>query len=376
MKAKDFGVDDGAIHVEEYETHIEVRPLRNLGPHEVAKINAVVNRHGGKTGDLNEFGVCFTIPLEDHSEKVEERWIEISKLVPPPFLVRGVKEEAVQVILESIKKTGRILHALVVRPSPTNEGVFEWVLGTQRLEAARRLGWKRVRCDIYRGLSDQDCIEWQFVENDARNDLTDYDRGRAMVELQQRFPKMYPDLKDSESRFGYDKGQISRYISHYWLIERVKPSLEPSQVERVKRMPEGVTRVIRSAPAASQAEIVVKAAMSGANSREVEGMVAAVTPSRDSQPTALQKELNRARRLDDAEASRKEALKRKLQRTYSEEMANDIMTWCEKRDVPEEIMVEMFAVIMNSAWPKMKELGLMDEFLEEALAEVKEKAPA
>ena len=45
MKPKDFGVDDGAIRVEEYETHIEVRPLRKLEVREISRINSVINRH-------------------------------------------------------------------------------------------------------------------------------------------------------------------------------------------------------------------------------------------------------------------------------------------------------------------------------------------
>jgi len=63
-----FGSLANAVQVDEYETHVEVRPKRKLEIRELMMVNDVVMKHGGKVGGVCDFGAWFTIPLADHED--------------------------------------------------------------------------------------------------------------------------------------------------------------------------------------------------------------------------------------------------------------------------------------------------------------------
>ena len=62
-------------------------------------------------------------------------------------------------------------------------------------------------------------------------------------------------------------------------------------------------------------------------------------------------------------------MKRKLQRQFSKEMANDMFARCEAKKLAEPVMVSMFAPAVKLAWLKTKELGLAEKILDDAEAE-------
>ena len=375
MDAKDFGSLANAVQVDEYETHVEVRPTRKLEVRELMVVNDVVMKHGGKVEGVCEFGAWFTIPLHDKAEQVDERWIPVSALIPPPFLVRAeINEGTVQKIVDSIKKTGKILEPLVVRPSLTQKDKFEYILGSQRLTAAKRCGWQRVRCNVYPGLSDVDAVEWQIIENEARSNLNDYERGRAMKELLMLFPDIYRTQEDLAVRFGHDQCHVSRLITHFELIESEKPKLSIQQFEQVRGLDERVTRELVASPPEALTKLLVVAAVKKASVREAKGLVAAVSLSKEPMKTGFQKLIEETRDKKAAEKARQEAVKRKLQRQFSKEMANDVFARCEAKKLAEDIMVGLFAPAVRLAWLKLKELGLTEKILDDAEAEAKPEA--
>ena len=375
LKPKDFGVDDGALQIEEYETHIDVKPLRKLDLRELSRVSCVVNRHNGKRAGVCDYGIWFSIPIKDHSENVDQRWIEVRNLVDPPFLVRGIDEEAVGKIVASIKKTGRILEALVARPNPKQVGLYELVIGVQRLEAAKRCGWTRVRCDIYPDLSEEEVIEWQFVENEARSGLTDYQRGRAMDMLMRMFPDSYETEDDVGLRFGLDQRTVSQLILHYRHIESLKEKFDPKTLQKVMRLGEGVTRELRQAPEEAQCDLLAKAAEGGISVRVAAGMAQAGTSTAGlSKDEKFKREQERAVNLQSDGKTKKDALVRKLGNQYSESMTKDIVSWCEAKDVSEKILLGLFPALAGAAWANLRESGRMEETLEETLDKLLEEA--
>jgi len=67
-----FGALAGAVSVEEFETHIEVRPKRKLTVREFMQVNDVVRKHGGRVGgicqDNPDLGAWFTVPVANHED--------------------------------------------------------------------------------------------------------------------------------------------------------------------------------------------------------------------------------------------------------------------------------------------------------------------
>ena len=90
--------------------------------------------------------------------------------------------------------------------------------------------------------------------------------------------------------------------------------------------------------------------------------------------TGFQKLIEETRDKKAAEKARQEAVKRKLQRQFSKEMANDVFARCEAKKLAEDIMVGLFAPAVRLAWLKLKELGLTEKILDDAEAEAKPEA--
>lgn len=66
--------------------------------------------------------------------------VPVDKVKPGGFALRDLDEAAVQGLAESIRASG-LLQPIMVKP--TRDG-YELVFGLHRLEACRRLGWKRI----------------------------------------------------------------------------------------------------------------------------------------------------------------------------------------------------------------------------------------
>jgi hypothetical protein len=326
-------------------------------------------RHGGIIAGQLAIGAWFTIPKSSQGtieEKVEDRWIPIDKLIPPSFAVRViVNEAAITELVDTLKKTGgRILEPLIVRPSHTEQGKFEVVIGSRRLEAAKRFGLTRIRCNVYENLSDQEAVEWQLIENEARSDLTDYERGRAMKEMLTRFPDIYPNQVVLGVRFGMDQVQVSHLISHYEDLEVEQSTLPPDIAKRATQLSEVVTREIRNAPEHLRRRVLETAVEKQLSGRETKALVETVSFSPSStEDESFGRMMSETRKKVLAEQAKQAALRSKLLRTYSEEFVNDVLPHAGGNvSDPEKFMMN----VVRLAWLNAKETGAAEKILDEA----------
>jgi ParB family chromosome partitioning protein len=77
-------------------------------------------------------------------------------------------------LCSSINENG-LLQPLIIR---NHQGIFEAVAGNRRLEACRRLKWRKVPCYIVE-LTDKEAFEFSLAENVARQSLDPFDEARA-----------------------------------------------------------------------------------------------------------------------------------------------------------------------------------------------------
>ena len=103
----------------------------------------------------------------------------------PRTEMRGIEELA-----ENIKQYG-VLQPIIVRPK---EKKFEVVIGERRVRASIRAGLTQVPA-IIRGLSDNQTDELRLIENVHRVDLTNVEKGDAVIALWENYPEHYPTFK-------------------------------------------------------------------------------------------------------------------------------------------------------------------------------------
>lgn len=84
-----------------------------------------------------------------------------------------------------------ILQPIVVRP---NGSKFEIVVGERRVRASVKAGLKEIPA-IVRPLTDDQADELRLIENVHRDDLTNVEKGDAVIALWESYPDRYPTFK-------------------------------------------------------------------------------------------------------------------------------------------------------------------------------------
>jgi ParB family chromosome partitioning protein len=121
------------------------------------------------------------------SERVHK--IAIDDIIVPPTK-REINGEAVEGIMASMEKLGLQTPITVYRDEKTGRPTLS--VGGQRLEAARRLGWKFIPAIIVEWEPDQR-RRWELSENVDRAELTVLERAEQIAELIKLEVRLSPD---------------------------------------------------------------------------------------------------------------------------------------------------------------------------------------
>jgi ParB-like chromosome segregation protein Spo0J len=106
--------------------------------------------------------------------------------------IRQIDGDAVLQMMESIEQQG-ILQPPTVRPMG-NDGDYELVAGLHRLEAAQRLGWRRIACRVLR-LTKAQAELVEIDENLIRSELTEAQWAICLSRRQQIYEELYGPAK-------------------------------------------------------------------------------------------------------------------------------------------------------------------------------------
>jgi len=91
--------------------------------------------------------------------------IDIQEILPTSIRLRSLDEKIVGELMESIRING-LLQPIMVKPVDGKQ--FRLIFGSHRLEAVRRLGWKKIPAMV-REISDEDSFLMNMTENLQRN---------------------------------------------------------------------------------------------------------------------------------------------------------------------------------------------------------------
>lgn len=100
-------------------------------------------------------------------------YLPVDKVIPTPDNPRRIdpKDPVLKELSESIKGTGGVVNAVLVRPHPTKPGFFDLRAGERRLIASRMAGLPTIKAEV-REMTDPEARMVTAVENLQRQDLT------------------------------------------------------------------------------------------------------------------------------------------------------------------------------------------------------------
>ncbi|MEM3697840.1 MAG: ParB/RepB/Spo0J family partition protein [Candidatus Bathyarchaeia archaeon] len=213
-----------------------------------------------------------TTDQHTHSERdIEYTFLSLELLQPPELGIRVDTLRKIDELAESVVVNG-VLEPLIVRPSK-EVGRYEVVCGLRRFLAAEKAGLKTVPC-IVKEIADREAMEAMLVENIEREDLSDYERGRWLKLIIEKFPDTYGNMDEFARRFGFvTHAQVSRLISHFEFMEELKKKLPTMFVPHGTSIPEGITREIRRAPSECQTKLVEYVVKHERHGKDVAGIV-------------------------------------------------------------------------------------------------------
>jgi len=147
----------------------------------------------------------------------------LAAILSPIFTLRLHIEENIQELVQQIATTRAsgeqaiVLEPLVCRPA-AKAGYVEVAAGERRLLASRMLGLGNIPV-IIKDMSDEEFDRIRLMENFARKDLSDYEVGRALKYLLDKYPAVYPTQANLADVFGKD----GAWVTHH--LQMLKPEL-------------------------------------------------------------------------------------------------------------------------------------------------------
>jgi ParB family chromosome partitioning protein len=121
---------------------------------------------------------------------------------------------------QSIKTHG-LIQPIVVRP---REDYYELVVGERRLRAVELIGMKEIEARIEE-IDDATLMELRLIENTQREDLTNAEKGDAVLTLWERYPEKYPTIKSIAEAIKFSHATVKNWIAK---SERLSPKVNES----------------------------------------------------------------------------------------------------------------------------------------------------
>ncbi|RJE83449.1 ParB/RepB/Spo0J family partition protein [Paracoccus onubensis] len=138
---------------------------------------------------------------------------------------RQFKPEDLQELAESVKNRG-VLQPLIVRPHPSDEGLYQIVAGERRWRAAQMAQLHELPV-LIRDLSDSEVLEVAIIENIQRADLNAIEEATSFRQLMNRFGHTQEKLAQSLNK---SRSHIANLLRLLNLPDSVQDFLKNGQI--------------------------------------------------------------------------------------------------------------------------------------------------
>lgn len=232
--------------------------------------NKVAKRGLGR--GLSALMADMDVRTDTQADKARDRtMVPIEQITANPDQPRrNFDPEALQELAASLKQRG-ILQPLIVRPHPSDQGLYQIVAGERRWRAAQMAQLHEVPV-IIRQMSDNEVLEVAIIENIQRADLNAIEEAASFRQLMDRFGHTQERLAEA----------LNKSRSHIANLLRLLSLPDPVQ-DMVKdgKLTAGHARALVTAPNAAQ--LARKVSEKGLSVRETEEMVRKLAQSSDGQ---------------------------------------------------------------------------------------------
>jgi len=134
--------------------------------------------------------------------------IELKKLKPNKLNPRmEFRKEALDELAGSVEQTG-VLEPILVRPVA---GGYEVVVGERRYRAAQQAHLSKIPAIVHE-YTDQEVAQLNLVENIQREDLSGVEKGRAVKNLLDKFPTLYPSVNAVAKALSYSETTVNGWL--------------------------------------------------------------------------------------------------------------------------------------------------------------------
>lgn len=131
-----------------------------------------------------------------------------------------------QELAADMKASGQA-QAIMVRPKPSEHGMYLIVFGERRVRAARLLGWPDIRAEV-RDIDDVKAARLQYSENQARIDLNPIDDARA---IRRRMQAEGWNYVEAAAGLGRKENSLRERVK---LLDLIRPMIQMLELEQIK----------------------------------------------------------------------------------------------------------------------------------------------
>ena len=207
------------------------------------------------------------------SERPAPRQIlPVEQLIPNPDQPRRhFAPEALQELADSLKGRG-MLQPLIVRPHPSDRGLYQIVAGERRWRAAQRAGLAVVPVVVRQVKDDRELLELALVENLQRADLNPIEEAEAYRSLAESFGMSQEEIAD---RVGKARPAVSNTLRLLRLPPEIQDLLRSGELTQGQARP-----LLAVADTDEQLRLAMRAVREGLTARSMEAIAGGEAPER------------------------------------------------------------------------------------------------
>ena len=131
------------------------------------------------------------------------------------------------------------LSPICVTPNESNPNTYQIVFGNRRLQAIKKLGWKKIKAEVL-NVSKSDALVLAFSENSDREDFSDYEKALLLARIHETTGKQY---KEVAGIVGRSSSYVSQHVAMLHLFSNEVGTSE-ERVRLLSSLTEGHARVL------------------------------------------------------------------------------------------------------------------------------------
>ena len=182
----------------------------------------------------------------------------------PRFNFSGLSD-----LVSSLQTNGQ-LSPIRVRECPKRAGKYQLVFGHRRFMAAKKLDWKMIRAEVVSVSEEKMALE-SLIENLARKDLSDYEKGLMFDRMKNEFGISFAEIG---RLVGFSRQHVANYAAMLNLFSPERLASNPELRESLFKISEHHARVLLSVTEeTSRMDLTLRTVKDGLTVRDVANIV-------------------------------------------------------------------------------------------------------